>query len=52
MPRALNVSTDQAMSLLDAIEATAAPTVLVGHGDPWTNGAADAVAAARAAGPS
>jgi glyoxylase-like metal-dependent hydrolase (beta-lactamase superfamily II) len=51
MPSAFNVSSEQAMRSLDAIEATGAPTVLPGHGDPWTDGAAAAVEAARAFGP-
>jgi glyoxylase-like metal-dependent hydrolase (beta-lactamase superfamily II) len=52
LPRALNNSTDGALRSLDAIEATGAAILAVGHGDPWTSGAAEAVAAARAAGPS
>ncbi|WP_375386934.1 MBL fold metallo-hydrolase [uncultured Amnibacterium sp.] len=36
---------------LDAIAATGARIVLPGHGDRWTEGAAEAVALARAAGP-
>jgi hypothetical protein len=38
------------MRSLDALAATGASTVLVGHGDPWTGGVEDAVARARAAG--
>lgn len=43
---------DSAMALgsLDAIAATGAGTVLPGHGEPWTQGAAAAVAAAREVG--
>ena len=52
LPAGLNVSTDTALSSLAAIEATGARNVLPGHGDPWTGGAAEAVTAARAAGPS
>ena len=51
MPSAFNVSSEQAMSSLDAIGATGAETVLPGHGEPWTDGAAPAVEAARSFGP-
>ncbi|MEA2374726.1 MAG: hypothetical protein QOD53_1189 [Thermoleophilaceae bacterium] len=50
LPRGLTVDSQEAMRSLDAIEATGASTVLVGHGEPWTGGAAQAAAAARAAG--
>jgi glyoxylase-like metal-dependent hydrolase (beta-lactamase superfamily II) len=45
---------DSAMALasLDVLAATAAGTVLPGHGEPWREGIASAVAAAKAAGPS
>lgn len=39
-----------ALASLDALADTGAAVVLPGHGDPWTGGARDAVAAARAAG--
>jgi len=42
----------RALDSLDEIAKTGAGTVLVGHGDPWTGGAEQAVAAARAAGAS
>jgi glyoxylase-like metal-dependent hydrolase (beta-lactamase superfamily II) len=50
MPSAFNVSSDQAMRSLDAIEASGTVMVLPGHGEPFTNGAAAAAAAARAFG--
>jgi glyoxylase-like metal-dependent hydrolase (beta-lactamase superfamily II) len=40
------------LSSLDALVATGAETVLTGHGVPWRRGVAEAVAQARAAGPS
>jgi glyoxylase-like metal-dependent hydrolase (beta-lactamase superfamily II) len=45
---------DSAMALdsLDVLAATGAGTVLPGHGEPWLEGIAFAVVAARAAGPS
>ena len=51
MPSAFNTSTERAMESLDALEAIAAETVLPGHGDPWTDGAAKAAQAARRFGP-
>jgi glyoxylase-like metal-dependent hydrolase (beta-lactamase superfamily II) len=42
----------QALASLDALAATGASTVLTGHGPVWREGAAGAVEAARAAGPS
>lgn len=50
LPRGLTVDSEQAMRSLDAIEATGAGTVLMGHGEPFGGGAAQAAAAARAAG--
>jgi len=50
--RAATVDSPRALASLDALEATGAKTVLVGHGPPWTRGADQAAAAARAAGPS
>jgi glyoxylase-like metal-dependent hydrolase (beta-lactamase superfamily II) len=38
------------LASLDGIAATGARTVLTGHGEPWTGGAAEAVELARAAG--
>jgi glyoxylase-like metal-dependent hydrolase (beta-lactamase superfamily II) len=42
----------RALESLDALAATGAQTVLTGHGETWREGAAEAVALARAAGPS
>lgn len=52
MPRALNRSTAQIVESLAKIEALDARTVHVGHGEPWTRGVRDMVAAARVAGAS
>jgi len=52
MPSAFNTSTQTAMRSLDRLEGLDASTVLFGHGEPWTDGIASAVARARAAGPS
>ena len=49
---AATVDSRRALDSLDELAKTAAGTVLVGHGDPWTGGAEAAVAAAREAGPS
>jgi len=38
------------LACLDALAATGAQTVLTGHGDPWRDGAEEAVTRARAAG--
>jgi glyoxylase-like metal-dependent hydrolase (beta-lactamase superfamily II) len=48
--RAATADSRLALSSLDAIEATAAQTLLCGHGEPWTGGAAAACAHAREAG--
>jgi glyoxylase-like metal-dependent hydrolase (beta-lactamase superfamily II) len=48
MPPAMTVNTPQALASLDRIAALEADTVLVGHGEPWTDGAAAAVERARA----
>ena len=48
---AATVDTQRNLGALDAIAATEAATVLVGHGDPWRHGASTVVAQARAAGP-
>jgi glyoxylase-like metal-dependent hydrolase (beta-lactamase superfamily II) len=50
-PRAFNASSDQALESLGAIENVQADALLFGHGDPWTEGAAAAVASARSIGP-
>jgi glyoxylase-like metal-dependent hydrolase (beta-lactamase superfamily II) len=48
--RAATADSVRATATLDAIAVTGATTVLPGHGQPWTGGAAEAVALARAAG--
>lgn len=48
--RAATADSRRALSTLDAIAATGARNVLVGHGEPWTDGAESAVARAREAG--
>jgi len=48
---AATADSPRALASLDAIVGTGARTVLVGHGEPWTDGVESAVAAARAAGP-
>jgi glyoxylase-like metal-dependent hydrolase (beta-lactamase superfamily II) len=52
MPGSFTVDIQQALDSLAAIEAVDAGTVAVGHGDPFTRGTREAVAAAREAGPS
>jgi len=51
MPSGLNMDTGQALASLDALRGIDA-NLLPGHGDPWTQGVAEAVQKARAAGPS
>ena len=51
MPGAFSLSSEQALRSLSRIEKLEG-TLLVGHGEPWTGGAAAAVAQAREAGPS
>jgi glyoxylase-like metal-dependent hydrolase (beta-lactamase superfamily II) len=48
--RAATVDSERNLRTLDAVAETGARTVLTGHGEPWTQGAAAAVAAARRAG--
>jgi glyoxylase-like metal-dependent hydrolase (beta-lactamase superfamily II) len=48
--RAATADTERALASLDAIRATGAGTVLTGHGEPWTDGVAKAVDAARRSG--
>ncbi len=48
MPAAFNASTEQALASLDRLAGVDAPTLLFGHGEPWSAGAAAAVARARA----
>jgi glyoxylase-like metal-dependent hydrolase (beta-lactamase superfamily II) len=52
MPASFTVSPQQALESLDAIVGIDAEIVGVGHGEPWTRGPREAVAAARVAGPS
>jgi glyoxylase-like metal-dependent hydrolase (beta-lactamase superfamily II) len=47
MPQVFNVSNAAARASLAKLEAVDAGVVLFGHGEPWTQGAAAAVAAAR-----
>jgi len=48
--RAATADSERALASLDALAATGAGTLLPGHGEPWRDGAAAAVEAARAAG--
>lgn len=50
MPRAFTTDTERALASLDRIAPLDAATLLPGHGEPWTEGAAAAVERARAAG--
>jgi glyoxylase-like metal-dependent hydrolase (beta-lactamase superfamily II) len=52
MPSGLNLDTAQALSSLDALRGIDVDLLLPGHGDPWTEGVAEAVQKAKAAGPS
>ena len=52
MPSGLNADTDQALASLDALRGIDADLLLPGHGDPWTQGVAEAVRKAHSAGPS
>jgi glyoxylase-like metal-dependent hydrolase (beta-lactamase superfamily II) len=49
-PSALNRDSRQALRSLDALAGLPADIVLPGHGDPWTDGVAEAVDRAKAAG--
>ena len=49
---AATVDSRRALASLDALAETGAQTVLVGHGDPWTNGAEQIAELARRRGPS
>ena len=49
MPRGFNTSDAQAEASLQAVADTGAEIMLVGHGEPWTGGAAAAVEQAREA---
>ena len=52
MPKAMNVSTSEALGSLDALEPLEAEVMLFGHGEPWRGGVAEAVQRARASAPS
>jgi glyoxylase-like metal-dependent hydrolase (beta-lactamase superfamily II) len=47
LPRAFAYSASQAVASLDALEGLAADTVVFGHGEPWGDGIASAVARAH-----
>src|SRR5581483_11469440 len=51
LPRPLNLSSATVLDSLAKIEELDAKTILFGHGEEWTRGAAEAVALARAKGP-
>ena len=51
MPSGLNRDTPQALRSLDVLEGVPADVLLPGHGEPWTEGAAEAARLARVAGP-
>lgn len=50
MPSGLNEDTPQALASLDTLRGIDADLLLPGHGDPWTEGADEAVRRAKAAG--
>jgi glyoxylase-like metal-dependent hydrolase (beta-lactamase superfamily II) len=52
MPSGLNRDTPQALRSLDVLDGVPADVLLPGHGEPWTEGAAEAARLARMAGPS
>jgi glyoxylase-like metal-dependent hydrolase (beta-lactamase superfamily II) len=52
MPSGLNRDTPQALRSLDQLEGISADVLLPGHGEPWSEGVAEALRRARAAGPS
>jgi glyoxylase-like metal-dependent hydrolase (beta-lactamase superfamily II) len=52
MPSGLNRDTPQALRSLDVLGEIPADVLLPGHGEPWTDGAAEAARAAKVAGPS
>ena len=51
MPRAFNLSSASMLDSLSKIEGLDAGVIVFGHGEPWTDGTAEAVRAARATGP-
>lgn len=46
-PKAVNADSDQALASLDNLEGIEADLLVVGHGPPWSEGAAEAVRLAR-----
>jgi glyoxylase-like metal-dependent hydrolase (beta-lactamase superfamily II) len=52
MPSGLNRDTPMALRSLDTLDGIPADVLLPGHGEPWTEGAAEAARLARMAGPS
>jgi glyoxylase-like metal-dependent hydrolase (beta-lactamase superfamily II) len=50
MPRAFNLSSASMIDSLTKIEKLDAAAIVVGHGDPWTDGTAEAVRRVRATG--
>jgi glyoxylase-like metal-dependent hydrolase (beta-lactamase superfamily II) len=52
MPSGLNRDTPQALRSLDVLDGIPAEVLLPGHGEPWTQGTAEAARLARVAGPS
>jgi len=50
MPKAFAADSQQQLHSLEALERIDAPLLLVGHGEPWTEGPAAAVARAREVG--
>jgi glyoxylase-like metal-dependent hydrolase (beta-lactamase superfamily II) len=52
MPSGLNQDTPQALRSLDVLDGIPADVLLPGHGEPWTEGTAEAARLARIAGPS
>ena len=49
-PSGFNTDTNQAMRSLDTLGGVTADLVLPGHGEPWTEGVAEAVRLAKLAG--
>jgi glyoxylase-like metal-dependent hydrolase (beta-lactamase superfamily II) len=51
LPRAFNLSSGTILDSLSRVEPLAAETLVFGHGEPWTQGVAEAVRRARETGP-
>jgi hypothetical protein len=51
LPQAFNLSSATMLDSLSTIEGLDAPVLGFGHGEPWTDGVAEAVRRARATGP-